>query len=47
VLTPMHRGGAKEYSPTLIDPDMQDPASELPRIPLLRGSVNKVAIVLA
>jgi hypothetical protein len=42
-LTPMHRSGAILLSPTLIDPDMQDPASELRRIPLLGTSVNKLS----
>ena len=41
VLTPMHRSGAILLSPTLIDPDMQGPASELRRIPLLGRSVYK------
>ena len=34
-------GWAILLSPTLIDPDMQDPASELRRIPLPRTPVNK------
>src|SRR5215208_6948817 len=38
---PIHRGGAKPHSPTLIDPDMQDRGYELRRISLPRTRVNK------
>jgi hypothetical protein len=43
VLSPMHRGGAMPLSPTLIDLDIQDPGSELRRIPLPRRWVNRLA----
>src|ERR671910_2845707 len=38
---PMHWGGVKPQSPTPIRTSIQDPESELPRIPLLGTSVNK------
>jgi hypothetical protein len=39
---PMHWGGVKPQSPTPIRTSIQDPECELPRIPLLRGWVNKL-----
>jgi hypothetical protein len=41
VLTHIHETSGKLHSPTLIDQDMHDPATELRRIPLLGTSVNK------
>jgi NADPH:quinone reductase-like Zn-dependent oxidoreductase len=37
---PIHRGGAKPHSPTLIDPDMQDRGYELRRISLPRTRIT-------
>jgi hypothetical protein len=41
VLSSMHETGGKPHFPTLIDLDILDPESGLPRIPLPGTSVNK------